>query len=516
MASAVPEHSLDVRRTAFIEWPGTGSFPVVRFSPEVVDRLAEVVMSGYQRYPWGGVEVGGILFGKKDTDAIHVYSFLPIDCEHEHGPSFELSNRDIQAVDHLLAGAASNEELNGLIPVGWYHSISRRELSLAKCDQALHERFFPHSWQLAMVIQRSKQDPLSIGLFCGGSHGSLEPHSPQREFAIENFRLRRTETLATAPPPQVAPPIEIAPKIPVAVPKPEIKTPKLELMPPALAPPENRYSSLGLAEDPFSPTPDPRFFYPAPQHQEAVASLVYGIQRRQGFLALLGATGMGKSLVLECLIEHLKADKTQFAFLFNSKINPEQFFELLAHDLDLQYRSASKSSILIALNEYLAKRSQAGQSTVLIVDNAQKLGVDVLEEIELLGNLENRRGHLLQVIFAAQPSFERQLETSELRGLRQRLLLRSRLAPLQADQVSGYVECRLAKAGLAHQSIFPAYLLPEIHTRTRGIPRLINAVCSNLLTVCLESQVNEVDMPMLDRVTADLGLDRWSGDENAS
>ena len=189
--------------------------------------------------------------------------------------------------------------------------------------------------------------------------------------------------------------------------------------------------------------------------------------------------------MLECLIEHLKADSTQFAFLFNSKINPEQFFELLAHDLDLKCEHKTKTSILIALNEYLVKRSQAGQTTVLIIDSAQKLGVGVLEEIELLGNLENRRGRLLQVIFAAQPSFERQLEKAELRGLRQRLLLRSRLAPLQAEQTSKYVESRLAKAGLARQSIFPADLLSEIHTRTRGIPRLINAVCSNLLTAVL-------------------------------
>ena len=189
---------------------------------------------------------------------------------------------------------------------------------------------------------------------------------------------------------------------------------------------ENRYSPLGLAEDPFSPTFDLRFFYPASKHQEALAGLIYGIQSRQGFLAVIGATGTGKSLVLECLIEHLKANSIEFACLFNSKINPEQFFELLAHDLELSCRNTTKTSILIALNEYLLKRSQAGQTTVLIVDNAQKLSADVLEEIELPGNLENRRGRLLQVIFAAQPSFEHQLEKAELRGLR-RTRMRTRL-----------------------------------------------------------------------------------------
>jgi general secretion pathway protein A len=516
MASAAPEHSLELRRAAYMDWQGAEDFPLIRFSPEIIESLAELVMSGYQRYSWGGVEVGGILFGKRETDIIHVHSFLSIDCEHEYGPSFELSKKDLDAVDRMLASAGSDEELKGLLSVGWYHSTSRPELSLAKCDRALHERLFSHAWQFAMVLQRSQTDPLAIGLFCSDAHGSLAPHSPQREFTIENFRLRGTEIPVAAAAP-TSPPIEIAPKLPLApVSKSEIKISKLELLPPAPPAPENRYGFLGLREDPFSSAPDPRYFYPAPQHKEALANLIYGIQSRQGFIAMMGAAGTGKSLVLEHLTEHLKANSTEFAFLFNSKINPEQFFELLAHDLDLKCEHKTKTSILIALNEYLVKRSQAGQSTVLIVDNAQKLGTEVLEEIELLGNLENRRGHLLQVIFAAQPSFERQLETPELRGLRQRLVLRSRVTPLHAEQVSEYVECRLAKAGLADQNIFPPYLLLEIHTRTRGIPRLINAVCASLLTHCLGTQVSHVDLRMLDGVSAELDLDRWNGDEHDS
>jgi proteasome lid subunit RPN8/RPN11 len=184
------------------------------------------MMSGYQRYSWGGVEVGGVLFGKKEPDAIQIYSFRPVDCEHEQGPSFELSERDMEGLDRLFAGVRSNEDLNGLVPVGWYHSVSGRELSLANCDRALHDRFFPQPWQLAMVLLRSKKDPLSIGLFCRDSNGSLEPHSPQREFAIENFRLRWTEVQANAELPQGSLPTEIAPKIPLSgEPEPEIRVP---------------------------------------------------------------------------------------------------------------------------------------------------------------------------------------------------------------------------------------------------------------------------------------------------
>ena len=492
MATAATEQRLDA-----IEWHGNGRFLPVRFTPELIESLAELTMAGYQRYPWGGVEVGGILLGKKEPEAIRVSGIRPIDCEHQYGPSFHLSEKDLAGMDRVLAEVASAESQDGLVPVGWYHSVSHHDFSLADCDRTVHSQFFPQPWQIAVVLQRSKKDPLSIGLFCRDAEGPLESHSQPREFAIENFRVRWPEVPA-APPPAPVPPSAVVEPIILVSSEPELK-------------PEPR-----LTEDPFSAAPDPRFFYPAPQHQEALASLIYGIQSRQGFLAVMGETGTGKSLVLECLIEHLKTNSIEFACLFNSKINPEEFFQLLAHDLELRCRNTTKTSILIALNEYLLRRSQEDQTTVLIVDSAQKLGVDVLEEIELLGNLENRRGRLLQVIFAAQPSFERQLAKAELRGLRQRLLSRSRLAPLQTEQVSAYVECRMAKAGLAHQGIFPADLLAEIHLRTQGIPRLINAVCSNLLTRCLEDHIDQADIQMLHRVSSELELDRRNSDENAS
>jgi general secretion pathway protein A len=224
---------------------------------------------------------------------------------------------------------------------------------------------------------------------------------------------------------------------------------------------------------------------------------------------------MGKSLVLECLIEQLKAQEIEFAFLFNSKLTPEQFFENLAHDLNLRVRNPTKTSILIALNEYLVGRSRAGQTTVLLFDNAQKLPTDVLEEIELLGNLENRRERLLQVVFAAQPSFEEHLAKPELRGLRQRLLSRSRLGPLSADQTIEYVESRMAKAGLIHQTVLPPSLLQEVHARTQGIPRLINAVCWSLLTLCVEHQCTMADMPMLERAGKALELDYLKDDPSS-
>ena len=193
--------------------------------------------------------------------------------------------------------------------------------------------------------------------------------------------------------------------------------------------------------------------------------------------------------MLECLTDLLRTRETQFAYLLNSKINVGEFFELIANDFHLRCGGMTKTAVLIALNEHLLDRSRAGQTTALVVDNAEKLSIEVLEEIELLGNLENRDGRLLQVVFAAQPDFERRLDAPQLRALKQRLLLCARLERFDAIQTAAYVEHRMAKAGARDQSVFPADVLAEIHRRTGGVPRLINALCDRALIRCREFDV---------------------------
>lgn len=490
-------------------WHSSDKFPVIHCSAPVLEDLAELAMGGFRRYPWGGVEIGGILFGLNEPDGIHIHAFRPFECEHEHGPAFELSATDFENLGRLLASTASDEGLHGFIPVGWYHSVSRRELSLSNHDRALHARFFPEPWKIAMTLKRSRKDPLMVDFFCAGAGGALSAHSLLREFAIQDFRLRAADPVTAEPVAEL--PIsavnEVAvPEIPADASSEPRDRPEVSELPPA--PPENPYHFLGLAQNPFAPAPDAQFFCPTAQHREALAILLHGIESRKGFLALIGEAGLGKSLVLECLMDRLKEQAVEFAFLFNPKITPEQFLELMAHDLDLKFAQNTKASILIALSEHLFERCQAGQTTVVIVDNAQKLSADVLEEIELLGNLENRRGPLLQVIFAAQPGFELQLESAELRGLRQRLFLRAKLDRLSSEDTAIYVEGRLKKAGLVSQHIFPADLLSEIHVRTRGVPRLVNALCSGLLQMCLERKTRIADLQMLDRASAELDLGR--------
>src|SRR5882757_9279118 len=238
---------------------------------------------------------------------------------------------------------------------------------------------------------------------------------------------------------------------------------------------------FGFSETPFSLSPDPAFFYRSEQHEEALANLVYGVQARKGFIVLAGEVGTGKTTMLECLRDYLETQYIEFAFLFNSRVNPEQFFEMIAYDLNLPCQRTSKTEVLFALNQLLVEQAQLGRTVVLIVDEAHNLEWEVLEEIRLLGNLENRNGKLLQIILAGQPELDRKLDAPNLRQLKQRIVLRCSLNPLTPEEAAAYVELRLARAGKPNQTIFPAEVLEEVYKRSRGIPRLINLICDNLL-----------------------------------
>lgn len=265
---------------------------------------------------------------------------------------------------------------------------------------------------------------------------------------------------------------------------------------------------FGFTEQPFNLSPDPSFLFRSAQHEEALANLVYGVQSRKGFVVLTGEVGTGKTMMLECLRDFLEAQRIRFASLFNSRIGVEQFFEMLAHDLDLHCPRTTKIEVLFALNQMLLDRATTGGTTVLIVDEAHNLEWEVLEEIRLLGNLENRRGKLLQIILAGQPELDRKLEAPDYRQLKQRIALRYALAPLSARETAEYVGARLARAGCPGQTIFPRDVLEEIHARTEGIPRLINSVCDHLLLTAFAMECKVATLTMLEEVSSDMRLAR--------
>jgi general secretion pathway protein A len=272
---------------------------------------------------------------------------------------------------------------------------------------------------------------------------------------------------------------------------------------------------FGFSESPFNISPDPAFFYRSEQHEEALANLVYGVQGRKGFIVLTGEVGTGKTTMLECLRDYLEAQFIEFAFIFNSRINADQFFEMIAYDLDLPCSRTSKTEVLFALNQLLVEQMQDGRTVVLIVDEAHNLEWDVLEEIRLLGNLENRYGKLLQIILAGQPELDRKLDAPNLRQLKQRIVLRCNLQPFTLRDAVEYMESRLEHAGMPDQKIFSEELMAEIHLRSQGIPRVINGICDNLLLSAFAAESKSCTMEMLDEVCRDMRLE-WPGSRRAN
>lgn len=267
---------------------------------------------------------------------------------------------------------------------------------------------------------------------------------------------------------------------------------------------------FGFTENPFNISPDPEFLYRSPQHEEALANLTYGVRSRRGFIVLTGEVGTGKTTMLECLRDILDAQRTEFAFIFNSRLTPDQFFEMMAYDFDLKCDRKSKTDVLFTLNTLLLEQANRNRTCVLIVDEAHNLEWDVLEEIRLLGNLETRQGKLLQIILSGQPELDRKLDAPNLRQLKQRIVLRCSLNPLTPDEAVAYVETRLLRAGMRNQQVFSRELLEEIHRRARGIPRVINLICDNLLVTSFAMEQRAATLEMLDEVCEDLRLE-WPG-----
>jgi general secretion pathway protein A len=276
--------------------------------------------------------------------------------------------------------------------------------------------------------------------------------------------------------------------------------------------PQSVYRAFfGLKDDPFSLSPDPLFLYRSEQHEEALSNLIYGVQARKGFVVLTGEVGTGKTMMLECLRDYLYQQGVEFAFIFNSRITSDQFLEMIAYDFDLRCNRNSKPEILTTLQQMLVAQAERGSTSVLIVDEAHNLEWEVLEEIRLLGNLENRRGKLLQVVLAGQPEFDRKLDAPNLRNLKQRIVLRYNLLPLDENNTHRYIAWRFATAGAPDQRVIAPELVSEIHKRSQGIPRVINAICDNLLLTAFADACRTATMEMLDEVCRDMRLDPLRG-----
>lgn len=265
-------------------------------------------------------------------------------------------------------------------------------------------------------------------------------------------------------------------------------------------------SFFGLYERPFDLTPNPRYLVLTDAHREALSNLEYAIASRKGVTLLLGEAGTGKTTVIRTAIER-QPDRVHCVHLQNPALHRAEFVEMLATRFQLSVRAAeSKTVLLLELEALLAKRSESGESTVLVVDEAQSLPLELLEEIRLLANIETNDEKLLSVILAGQPELADRLNERSLRQLKQRVALRCQLSPLSLQESCAYVAGRIRAAGGTGAQTFTREAVTLMHERSKGIPRTLNVIADNALLTAFATGRKPVSTKVVLEVCNDLDL----------
>ena len=264
----------------------------------------------------------------------------------------------------------------------------------------------------------------------------------------------------------------------------------------------------GLDRNPFELSPDPYFLFPTAKHNEALASIFYGVMRRKGFMVVSGEVGTGKTLLVRCLLEMMCHHEVASANVFNPCLSPMEFLRYIGSDLGLRLANLDKGALLQELNNFLIGRYRAGLTTMIVVDEAQDLAAELLEEIRLLTNLETAQQKLLQIVLVGQPELDHKMDSPELRQLKQRVALRCQLDPLQEIETKGYILRRLQRAGVSSQAsvLFPDETIATVHRYSRGIPRLINTLCENALISGYSQKSKFIAGDIIEEVARDLRL----------
>jgi general secretion pathway protein A len=259
----------------------------------------------------------------------------------------------------------------------------------------------------------------------------------------------------------------------------------------------------GLKEKPFEITVDPRYFYLSETHKEALAHLVYVVQEKKGFAVITGEAGTGKTTLVQTLLSRLNPS-AKTAFIFNPKLDSNSdFLYSICEDLELTGQKGSKVDYLIRLHAYLTECYARKEDVFIIIDEAHTLGPELLEEVRLLTNLENPRGKLLQVILLGQPELDHILGLPQFRPLKQRINVRYRLQPLSRMETGEYIKRRLRIAGGRSTNLFTPGAIRRVYQYSKGIPRLINAVCDNALVSGYAERKEVIDAGIVREVVSD-------------
>lgn len=239
----------------------------------------------------------------------------------------------------------------------------------------------------------------------------------------------------------------------------------------------------GFSEKPFTITPNPRFIFLSSNHREALAHLVYGIETHAGFIAMTGEVGTGKTTLLRALLTQLEPEKYRSALIFNPCLSGEQLLAAICREFSVEADEKNSFAYLDALNRFLLEQHAAGRTVVLVIDEAQNLAPDVLEQLRMISNLETEQDKLIQIILAGQPELNDLLARHDLRQLSQRITVRCHLAPMGLSDTTEYIQHRLKVSGCRIPGFFPRRAVKKIYRFSKGIPRLINVACEQALVL---------------------------------
>lgn len=268
-----------------------------------------------------------------------------------------------------------------------------------------------------------------------------------------------------------------------------------------------------LSEEPFNLTPDPKYHYVNEATREALASVLYGIRSRKGFISLIGEAGCGKTTLLKRVLEELEGD-TRVVFVFNPAVSFDELLEYICIELGVPTDGRGRLHLLERLNHYLLDQLTQGRNVVVMIDEAQTLDDKVLEELRLLSNLETSKEKILQILLSGQPELDEKLRRPQLRQLRQRIGVRGNLGPMRADEIDAYIQTRLRSAGAPRADLFTPAALRRAWQAAEGIPRVVNVICDNAMMTAFAEGKDRISVQVMNQAIRDLrgesgGREAW-------
>jgi len=258
-----------------------------------------------------------------------------------------------------------------------------------------------------------------------------------------------------------------------------------------------------LKKEPFQITPDPEFLFLSPGHKEALASIIYGVEQRKGFIAITGEVGVGKTTILRSYLEEIDQERLKTIYIFNPNLSFRGLLKNIFQELGVDAKTEEPSEMVIELYGILIDEYKQGRNVALIIDEAQNMPVETLENLRLLSNLETSKDKLIQIVLAGQPEFEETLNIKELRQLKQRIAVKTTISSLAKDECMAYIQHRLTKASLHGSIMFTQSALKKIIAQSHGIPRLINILCDNALITGFGYQKERISVRVAKEVIAD-------------